>query len=45
MIQTLAFVYAALAALPVTMHLAVAAVAPLGHLTVGGRFPGRLPPA
>ena len=27
------------------MHLAVAAGAPLGRLTVGGRFPGRLPPA
>ena len=45
MIQTFAFVYAALATLPVIMHLAVAAGAPLGHLTVGGRFSGRLPPA
>jgi len=26
------------------MHLANAAGAPLGRLTVGGRFPGRLPP-
>ena len=43
--QTLAFAYAGLAVLPVLMHLAVAAGAPLGRLTVGGRFPGRLPPA
>ena len=38
MIQALAFAYAGLAVLPVLMHLAVAAGAPLG------RFPGRLPP-
>ena len=44
MIQALAFAYAGLAALPVLMHLAVAAGAPLGRFTVGGRFPGRLPP-
>jgi hypothetical protein len=44
MTQCLAFAYAGLAALPVLMHLAVAAGAPLGPLTVGGRFPGRLPP-
>lgn len=44
MTQTLAFVYAGLAALPVLMHLAIAAGAPLGRLTVGGRFSGRLPP-
>src|SRR6056297_1368199 len=44
MIQALAFAYAGLAALPVLMHLAVAAGAPLGRCTVGGRFPGRLPP-
>lgn len=44
MAQTLAFVYAGLAALPVLMHVAVAAGAPLGSLTIGGRFPGRLPP-
>lgn len=42
---TLAMAYAGLAALPVLMHLANAAGAPLGRLTVGGRFPGRLPPA
>ena len=45
MTQTLAFAYAGLAALPVMMHLSVAAGAPLGRFTVGGRFPGRLPPA
>lgn len=45
MIQALAFAYAGLTALPVAMHLAIAAGAPLGRLTVGGRFPGRLPPA
>jgi hypothetical protein len=43
--QALALAYAVLAALPVAMHLAVAAGAPLGRLTVGGRFAGRLPPA
>ena len=41
---TLALVYAGLAALPLLMHLALAAGAPLGRYTVGGRFPGRLPP-
>lgn len=45
MTQTLAYFYAGLATLPMLMHLAVLAGAPLGHLTVGGRFPGRLPPA
>ena len=45
MIQTLAFAYAGLAALPSLMHLAIAAGAPLGRLTIGGRFHGRLPPA
>ena len=45
MTQTLAFAYAGLTALPVLMHLANAAGAPLGRLTVGGRFPGCLPPA
>lgn len=44
MIQTLAFAYAGLAALPVLMHVAVAVGAPIGRFTVGGRFPGRLPP-
>ncbi|MGP6086307.1 hypothetical protein [Antarctobacter jejuensis] len=42
--QTLAFVYAGLAVMPLAMHLAIAAGAPLGRLTVGGRFPGCLPP-
>lgn len=42
--QTLAAFYAAFAMLPVAMHLALAAGAPLGRFTVGGRFPGRLPP-
>ncbi|SLN31427.1 hypothetical protein PSA7680_01515 [Pseudoruegeria aquimaris] len=37
--------YAALAALPAAMHLALAAGAPLGRFTVGGRFANRLPPA
>lgn len=44
MTQILAVAYADLATLPVLMHLAVGAGAPLGRLTVGGRFPGRLPP-
>ncbi len=35
--------YAGLAALPVAMQLALAAGAPLGRFTIGGRFPGRLP--
>ena len=43
--QTLAIAYAALALLPGVMHIALAAGAPLGRFTVGGRFPGRLPPA
>lgn len=42
--QTLALAYAGLAGLPVLMHLAIAAGAPLGRLTVGGPFPDRLPP-
>ncbi|KUF10811.1 hypothetical protein [Pseudoponticoccus marisrubri] len=45
MTTTLALCYAGLAALPVVMHLAVTAGAPLGRLTVGGRFPRTLPPA
>lgn len=43
--NALAWTHAILAALPLVMHLAVAAGAPLGRFTVGGRFPGRLPPA
>lgn len=42
--ETSATVYAGLALLPTTMHIALAAGAPLGRYTVGGRFPGRLPP-
>ena len=38
-----ALAYAGLAALPITMQLALAAGAPLGRFTIGGRFPGRLP--
>lgn len=44
MTHVYAWAYAGLAALPVLMHLAVAAGARLGPLTVGGRFSGRLPP-
>jgi hypothetical protein len=40
-----AILYAALAALPAAMHIALAAGAPLGRFTLGGRFPHRLPPA
>ncbi len=40
---TLAICYAGLAALPATMHVALAGGAPLGRFTIGGRFPGRLP--
>ena len=38
-----ALAYAGLAALPTTMQFALAAGAPLGRFTVGGRFPGRRP--
>lgn len=38
-----AIAYAGLAALPTAMQLALAAGAPLGRFSVGGRFPGRLP--
>ncbi|MFO6464248.1 hypothetical protein ACK8OR_07645 [Jannaschia sp. KMU-145] len=44
MTETLALAYAALAAMPLAMHLALAAGAPFGRYTVGGRFSGRLPP-
>ena len=43
--QTLAIIYAALAALPMAMHIALSLGAPLGRFTVGGRFSGRLPGA
>lgn len=36
--------YAGFAALPAVMHIALAAGAPLGRFTVGGRFKGKLPP-
>lgn len=39
-----AIAYAALACLPIAMHIAIAFGAPLGRFTVGGRFEGRLPP-
>ena len=39
-----ALCYAALASLPFMMHIALAAGAPFGRFTVGGRFSGRLPP-
>ena len=39
----LAIAYAALATLPMMMHIALAAGAPLGRFTAGGRFPCRLP--
>lgn len=44
-VQLAAILYAILAAIPAAMHLALAAGAPLGRFTIGGRFPGRLPAA
>jgi hypothetical protein len=44
MTGALALGYAGLAALPLAMHLALAAGAPCGRFTLGGRFSGRLPP-
>lgn len=45
MTQTvLALVYGALVLAPVAMHLGLAAGAPWGAYTLGGRHPGRLPP-
>lgn len=44
MTGALAIGYAGLAALPLAMHLALAAGAPWGRFTLGGRFSGRLPP-
>ncbi len=40
----LAIGYAAFASLPIMMHIALLAGAPFGRFTVGGRFPGQLPP-
>lgn len=42
--QPASILYALLAALPAGFHLAMAAGAPWGHLTLGGSNPGRLPP-
>lgn len=39
-----AWVYAALTGVICAFHLAMAAGAPWGHLTMGGRWPGVLPP-
>lgn len=41
----IAYLYACLAALPIIMHVALAAGAPLGRFTVGGKFPEKLPNA
>ena len=38
-----AIAYALLALAPITVQLAIAAGAPLGYLTLGGRWPGKLP--
>lgn len=43
--MTAARAFAALAAAVVLFQVAVAAGAPLGHLSMGGRWPGRLPAA
>lgn len=40
-----ALVFAALSAVVVLFHLSAIAGAPVGHLTMAGRWPGRLPPA
>lgn len=45
MITLAALVHAALSLVVVGFHLALIAGAPLGHLTMGGRWPGRLPVA
>lgn len=42
--QAFAILYAALATLPTAMQLALTAGFPLGRFTIGGRFPGQLPP-
>lgn len=39
-----AFVFCTLVAVVVLFQLALAAGAPWGHLAMGGKFPGRLPP-
>lgn len=40
----LALIYAALAALPLAMHIALVFGAPLGRFTLGGRYSGRPTP-
>ncbi len=42
--ELLAWVYAGLTLFPAMMQIGLAAGAPWGRFTVGGRFPGRLPP-
>ena len=42
--QVLAIIYAALTTMPFALQVALAANAPLGRFTMGGRFPDRLPP-
>ena len=44
-LQIAALCYAPLATLPTIMQIGLAAGAPWGRYTVGGRFAGRLPPA
>lgn len=44
MIKTAAIVFCAGCALTVAFHLAMIAGAPWGHLTMGGNWPGVLPP-
>lgn len=39
-----AWLHAALVAVVVLFHLAAISGAPVGHLTMGGRWPGALPP-
>lgn len=41
--QSAALIFAALSAGTILFHLAIIAGAPWGHLTMGGRWPGRLP--
>ena len=42
--RSAAWIYALLTAVVVLFHLSMAAGAPWGHLTMGGRWPGVLPP-
>lgn len=45
MISFAAWAYACLSLLVVLFQVALALGAPYGHLAMGGRFPGRFPPA